>query len=82
METFHILPALLQQTHQEINRHIQILSNLFGFHIDCSDGGSQAQHLLQLELNDLLDFGDLDLSLFGLTQCEGEFTDLDENVSY
>lgn len=82
MQTLHILPALLQQTDQEINGHIQILSNLFGFHFNGSNSCSQAQDLLELELNNLLNFGDLALNLFGFSQSEREFTDLNQDISY
>jgi len=55
-----VLPLLLQQGNQEIDAHVDVLDQLIVVHLDVTDGNSQAQNLLHLELDGgfhLTDFG-------------------------
>lgn len=55
----HILPVLLQQRHQEVDRQVDVLGQLVGLHANVADGDGQAEHLLHLELDGRLNLLDL-----------------------
>ena len=54
VEGLHIVPILLQQRDQEVDRHHDILTALVGRHLHVRHSHAEAQHLLQLELYLLL----------------------------
>lgn len=59
IERSNVLPSFLQQTDQEVDACVQVLSDLVFVQLISSDGGGQAQHLLQLESHSTLNFLDL-----------------------
>ena len=59
VESAHVLPVLLQQGDEEVDAHLGVDVQLLVRHADVADGNTQAQHLLQLELDRRLDVVDL-----------------------
>ena len=55
----HILPALLQQRDEVVDGQHDVSDQLILRHVHVADRDTHAQHLLQLELDRGLDFGDL-----------------------
>lgn len=55
----HVLPVLLQQGDQEIDRQANVLGELILLHVDVSNSDRQTQNLLHLELDGRLDLLDL-----------------------
>ena len=51
VQRLDVLPVLLQQGHQEVDRLQGVLTHLLGLHVDVSDHNSKVQVLLQLELD-------------------------------
>ena len=58
-----VLPILLEQRDQEVDGHLGVDIQLLVLHADIADGDSQAQHLLQLELDAGLDLINLSSTL-------------------
>ena len=50
VEALHVLPVLLQQRDQKVDRHLDVDIQLLIIHGHVTDGHAHAQHLLQLEL--------------------------------
>ncbi len=59
VERTDVLPALLQQRDQEVDRQVDVGSQLFRSHLNVTDGDTQAQNLLQLELDGRANVSDL-----------------------
>lgn len=55
----NVLPVLLQQRNQEVNSHQDLVDQGVFVHFDVTDGNSQTQNLLQLELDGRSDISDL-----------------------
>jgi hypothetical protein len=70
----HVLPALLQQGHEIVDSQHNIGDQLILSHANVSNGNTHTQHLLQLELDSRLDFGDLCREIFVVGDWGGEFT--------
>ena len=81
MQGAHVLPALLHQGHQEVDRHSQVLSEGFLVLVDAADSGTHAVDFLGLELDGVLEFVHLGADLFSFSQVEREFAHLDEDVA-
>jgi hypothetical protein len=74
----HILPPLLQQTDQIINRQHNIADQLILGHADIAHRDPQTKHLLELELDGALDLGHLDVEVLGVGDGGGELAGLGE----
>lgn len=75
------MPSLLQERDQKVDRHIDVLSELFFSHISSADSGTHTEDLLQLELDGGSKFLDLISNLFVFTDGNGELTDLVQDVT-
>ena len=82
MQGLNVLPALLQQGHQEVDGHVDVLSEFFFVHGGDTDGGTHTEDLLQLESDGGLDFLNLFFDLFVFTDGDGELADLVEGVTH
>jgi hypothetical protein len=82
VEGLDVLPSLLQQGDQEVDRHVDVLSEFFFVHSGNTDGGTHTEDLLQLESNGGLDFLNLIFDLFVFTDGNGEFADLVKGVTH
>lgn len=71
-EAAHVLPALLQQRDEVVDGQHDISDELVLRHVHVADRHAHAQHLLQLELDGRLDFGDLAAEVFGVGDRGGE----------
>jgi len=69
-----VLPVLLQQGHQEVDGQVDVLTKVFLVHLDVTDAGTQAQHLLELELDGGLGLEDLVSQRLGHADGKGELT--------
>lgn len=78
MEGADVLPVLLEQRHEEVDRQVNVLGEFIGCHVDVSDGDRQAQDFLHLELDGSLDFIDLLGHGLGVSEKTWEFTGLVE----
>ena len=56
VQSVDVLPVLLQQGHQEVDRDQDVLTKLIIVHTNVTDGNTDTQDLLQLELNVGTDF--------------------------
>ena len=72
----HVLPVLLQQRHQEIDRQVNILCQVIIGHVNVTDSNTEAQNFLHLELDGCLDFLNLGGHRLGVGQRSREFTSL------
>jgi hypothetical protein len=70
-----VVPSLLEEGSQEVERHHDVLLKLLVVHLDVTDGGSHAGNLLKLELNG--GTGVLDLVLEGLLVGDDGWESLD-----
>ena len=75
------MPALLHEGDKEVDGHGEVLSDLLLGLLDVADGGSEAGGLLGLELDGMLDFINLISELFSFSQCDGELSELDQDVA-
>jgi len=75
------VPSLLEEGDQEVDAHVDVLSDLFLVELVVTDGGAEAEHLLQLELNGSLDLLDLISDQFVLLEHHGELADLVQGVT-
>jgi hypothetical protein len=81
VEGSHVLPSLLHEGDEEVDAHGDVLAELLLGHVACADGGAHAVDLLGLELDGLLQFGQLVGDLFTLGEVDGESVHLDEDVA-
>lgn len=65
-EAAHVLPSLLQQRDEVVDGQHDVANQLILGHVHVAHGHTHAQHLLQLELDRRLDFGDLVVQVFGV----------------
>ncbi len=68
----HVLPALLQQRYEVVDGEHSVGNKLVLVHIHVTDRDTHAQHLLQLELDSGLDFGDLRVEVVGVRDWSWE----------
>jgi hypothetical protein len=73
-----VLPALLQQRHEVVDRQHDVGDQLVLGHADVADGNTHAEHLLQLELDGGLDLGDLVGEVLSVGDGRGELSGLGE----
>lgn len=81
MQRLYVLPVLLQQGDQEVDGQHGVGKQFIIGHLDVTNGDSQTQDLLQLELESRLDFVDLLLQVFGVRDGSGELSSLGETGS-
>ena len=77
----YILPRLLQQTDQVIDSQHDVGNQLIFRHAHISHCDTQAQYLLQLELDCALDFSDFGIEVFGVGNGRGELAGLRQTGS-
>ena len=70
----NVLPALLQERDEVVDGQHDIGDQLVLSHTNVADGDTQAQNLLQLELDSRLDVVDLGLEIFVVGDRSREFT--------
>lgn len=71
-----VLPVLLQQGDQEVNRHQDLVDQSVFVHFDVTDSDSQTQDLLQLELDGRSDISDLTVQVIVVGDWGWELTGL------
>jgi hypothetical protein len=83
-----VLPSLFEERNHVIDGHIDIMSKFFSIELDSSaliiripDGAAQANALLELELNRILELLNLSDNFLTLVHRYGELTHLDKNIS-
>lgn len=81
MDSLEVLPALLEERNQEVKRHVDVLSDLIFSEVISGNGGSQADDLLELELNGRLEFLNLGKDGLTLSDGKGELADLVEDIT-
>ena len=69
-----VLPVLLQQRHEEVQRHDGVLADLILRHLSVADARAEAQNLLELELDRRLELEDLLGEVVRLSHGCGELT--------
>lgn len=79
MERTDILPALLQQGDQKVDRKDDVSANFIRRHADVTASNTHAQHLLELELYSGLDFGNLVSEVVRVSDGGGELVNLVQN---
>jgi hypothetical protein len=73
-----ILPVLLEQRHQEVDGQHSVLDNLILSHLDIANGNTQAENLLELELDGSLQLVHLFLQVVSVGDWGGELAGLVE----
>ena len=72
----NVLPSLLQQGDEVVDGQHDVTNQLILSHLNVADSDTQAENLLQLELDGGLDFGDLGTQIFVVGDWSWEFTSL------
>jgi len=78
VERTDVLPVLLQQGDEEVDGKHNVAEQFFVFHVDVTDGHTEAEHLLQLELDGGADFVDLGNQVVGVGDWSRELASLVE----
>jgi len=78
VERTDVLPVLLQQGDEEVDGKHNVAEQFFVFHVDVADGHTEAEHLLQLELDGGADFVDLGNQVVGVGDWSRELASLVE----
>ena len=73
---FDVLPVLLEERNQEVDRQVQVLDKLIFRHVNITDSNVEAKDLLHLELDGGLDIIDLTNHIILMSQHGWEFTSL------
>lgn len=81
METYdsqgaNVLPSLLEERDEVVDGQHNVTNELIFSHADVSDGDTQAENLLELELDGALDIGDLDGKILVVGDGSGELASL------
>ena len=76
-----VLPVLLEERHEEVDRQVDVGEQLCFGHLDVADGNAEAESLLQLELDGALDFVELLKNVFVGAEQRGELAGLGEGVN-
>ena len=90
VETLDILPVLLQQGDQEVHGQVNVLDQFLLGHANITNGNTQTQHLLHLELDGGLEVQSLLLQVVTVgdqgrelaSLVEREFIVLSRNISH
>jgi len=77
-ERLHVLPVLLQEGDEEVDRQHGVGDELVLSHADVAGSDTKAKNLLKLELDGRLDLGDLVLKVVGVRDRSGELAGLGE----
>lgn len=77
-EGLDVLPVLLEEGDEEVDAQHGVGSQLVLVHLGVADGGGEAQHLLELELDGALDLGDLLGEVLRVRHRRGELAGLVE----
>lgn len=80
-KTSNVLPSLLEQRDKIVDSQHDVSNQLILSHIDVSNSNTQAQHLLQLELDRALDLSDLVVEVFSVGDWGWELSGLGETGS-
>jgi hypothetical protein len=78
VEGADVLPLLLEQGDEEVDREHDVLDNVVLLHVDVGDGDTETKNLLELELDGGSDLVDLSGKVLGVGDRGGEFTGLGE----
>ena len=92
VDTVNVLPVLLEERNEEVERHSNVTVDVFSSHTNVTNGTSEVSNLLELELDGSLDFfntltevisgGDGGRELTGTVKTGENTRDgLDENIS-
>ena len=73
---FDVLPVLLEERNQEVDRQVQVLDKLIFRHVNITDSNVEAKDLLHLELDGGLDIIDFTKHIILMGQHGWEFTGL------
>jgi len=73
-----VLPVLLEEGDEEVDAQHDVGEDLVLGHLDVTDGDTQAENLLELELDGRLDFDDLVSEVFSVRDGGGELASLGE----
>lgn len=72
----NVLPALLQEGDEVVDGQHQVTNELLSLHTDVTNGNTEAENLLKLELDGGLDVVDLVLHVLGVGDGGGELAGL------
>lgn len=75
-ERLDVLPTLLEQRDEEVDRHREVGDELVLGEVDVADGDVQAEHLLELKLDGAAEIIDLLLDVFAVIDERREFAEL------
>jgi len=78
VEGLDILPVLLEERNEEVDAQHDVAKNLIIIHLDVADGNTQAEDLLELELDGGAYFGDLAVEVLRVGNRSREFSSLGE----
>jgi len=78
VEGLDVLPVLLEQGDQEVDAKHDVTQDLVFSHLDVADGDTQAENLLELELDGRTDLGDLAVKVLIVRDGGGELASLGE----
>jgi len=81
VEGLDVLPVLLEERDKEVDAQHNVSENLVVSHLDVANGDTEAENLLQLELDGGSDLVDLVGKIFGVRHRRREFTSLRETGS-
>jgi hypothetical protein len=76
VEGSDVLPLFLKKRDQEVNAHVDVLDQLIVVHVNITDGNSQAQDLLHLELDGGLHLSNLSVHVVASRQDTWKLTGL------
>ena len=81
MKSPDILPSFLEKGDQEVDAHINVLSELLFSEGEGSDGSTHAEDFLQLESDGRFQFLNFISNVFGFGDRDWELVDLVEDVT-
>jgi len=76
VERLDVLPVLLEQGDEEVDAEHDVSEDLVVVHVDVADGNTQAENLLELELDSRLDIRQLSGKIFVMRNWGWEFASL------
>ena len=76
METFDVLPMFLEERNQEVHSEADVLNELILRHLDVTNGHTQAENLLHLELDGGFHIVHLRLQVVHMSYHGGELSGL------
>jgi len=78
VQRLDVLPVLLQEGHEEVDAKHDVSENLILGHLDVSDGNTEAENLLELELDRAAHLGELVVKVLGVRDGGRELSGLGE----